>query len=543
MSYKKIEDIQYLYENLNSYDQDVIELLETVEGQLRESGYSERAVDCFIETADIHNFKSIIESSSLDEGVKGKFIKELGKKGLNFIKTQGKRLKDAAGKAGGKVKDVAKKNPKTTAVVGTTGVVGTALATSGDVDDKKETGDDKKIKLKDPGVFTPKVKKDEKIETPKDTKPKKNVPDGAARVAAGALDQATGNLFDFDQRSGGGYLKKGAKALGRIAGGVADAATGNLTDFDKKGGKTFGVPRVAAGALDKLTGDRTDFDKKGVSKLNKGQRDAQQALLDKQKKELTKPKEETPKAPKEIKKPVVVPGSEKIIKAKWANPSGKQLPKARTIGFDKGQVNPNSARGQMIARNKEMFGGDKIEKLRDKDAAFQASKKSGSNYSKNDFIKDFPKSNAAKDSRKNKRVTSVMDMESYDAFDIVLGYLKETQQADSLDEALYIMMEMDSSTIQGIVKDFEMITEEEADRMKDERLEKYGIGHDGSDRKAGSGGSSDSKRPKGKTVLQKETEKKYGKGKSAIDIVRAKYGNNAMITNSRVKKKKENKES
>lgn len=144
--------MQYLYENLNSYDQDIIELLETVEGQLRESGYSERAVDCFIETADIHDFKSIIESSSLDEGVKGKFIKELGKKGLNFVRTQGKRLKDAAGKAAGKVKDVAKKNPKTTAVVGTTGVVGTALATSGDGDDKKETGDDK-IKLKDPGVL------------------------------------------------------------------------------------------------------------------------------------------------------------------------------------------------------------------------------------------------------------------------------------------------------------------------------------------------------------------------------------------------------
>jgi hypothetical protein len=101
---------------------------------------------------------------------------------------------------------------------------------------------------------------------------------------------------------------------------------------------------------------------------------------------------------------------------------------------------------------------------------------------------------------------------------------------------------MDAATIQGIVRDFEMLTEEEADRMKDERLEKYGIGHDGSDRKSGSGGRSDSKKPKGKTVLQKETEKKYGKGKSAIDIVRAKYGNNAMVTNSRVKKKKEKKE-
>ena len=39
--------------------------------------------------------------------------------------------------------------------------------------------------------------------------------------------------------------------------------------------------------------------------------------------------------------------------------------------------------------------------------------------------------------------------------------------------------------------------------------------------------------PKGKTVLQKETEKKYGKGKSALDIVKKqitdKYGKGAIM--------------
>ena len=126
-----------------------------------------------------------------------------------------------------------------------------------------------------------------------------------------------------------------------------------------------------------------------------------------------------------------------------------------------------------------------------------------------------------KDKSRHVRHTQVMDLESYDPFDIVLGYLQESGQVDSIDEALYIMMEMDAATIQSIVKDFENLAEEAADKEKDDRLVKYGIGHDGSDKKGGSGRRS-GKKPKGKTNLQKEDEKKYGKGKSAVDIVRAK---------------------
>ena len=114
-----------------------------------------------------------------------------------------------------------------------------------------------------------------------------------------------------------------------------------------------------------------------------------------------------------------------------------------------------------------------------------------------------------------------MKKEDFDAFEIVLGYLQESGQVDSIDEALYVMMEMDAATIQGIVRDFENLYEEAADKVKDDRLVKYGIGHDGSDKKGGSGRRS-GKKPKGKTPLQKETEKKYGKGKTAVDIVRAK---------------------
>ena len=61
--------------------------------------------------------------------------------------------------------------------------------------------------------------------------------------------------------------------------------------------------------------------------------------------------------------------------------------------------------------------------------------------------------------------------------------------------------------------------EEGYDRMRDDRLVKYGIGHDGSDKK-GSVKRAPETKVKGKTVLQKETEKKYGKGVSPRDVVR-----------------------
>ena len=71
------------------------------------------------------------------------------------------------------------------------------------------------------------------------------------------------------------------------------------------------------------------------------------------------------------------------------------------------------------------------------------------------------------------------------------------------------------------VKGAKQIDEEGYDRMRDKHLERGGIGAVGSKSPSRPYTRSE-KQPKGKTVLQKETEKKYGKGKSALDIVRAK---------------------
>ena len=87
----------------------------------------------------------------------------------------------------------------------------------------------------------------------------------------------------------------------------------------------------------------------------------------------------------------------------------------------------------------------------------------------------------------------------------------------------------------------DLLTEEGYDHWRDKQLMKYGTGWRGTDR---SGPSSSppksSKKTKGKTVLQRETEKKYGKGKSALDIVKAKiraeHGKDAIMDTKKKKK-------
>ena len=78
-----------------------------------------------------------------------------------------------------------------------------------------------------------------------------------------------------------------------------------------------------------------------------------------------------------------------------------------------------------------------------------------------------------------------------------------------------------------------MINEEGYDRMRDDRLVKYGIGHDGSDRKSTPSRSS-GKKTKGKTVYQKQAEKEHGKGVTALDIVKKniekKHGKGAIMS-------------
>jgi len=82
------------------------------------------------------------------------------------------------------------------------------------------------------------------------------------------------------------------------------------------------------------------------------------------------------------------------------------------------------------------------------------------------------------------------------------------------------------------------VNEEGYDRMRDDRLVKYGIGHDGSDRK------STPSKPSGKQpVYQKQAEKEHGKGVTALDIVKKniekKHGKGAIMDTKKKTQKEE----
>jgi len=66
---------------------------------------------------------------------------------------------------------------------------------------------------------------------------------------------------------------------------------------------------------------------------------------------------------------------------------------------------------------------------------------------KDDFIKKYPKSITAQ------RAKGLRDQTEWDAYDLVLEYLHSSGQVATIEEANYVMTEMDEKTIQGIVEE------------------------------------------------------------------------------------------
>ena len=96
-------------------------------------------------------------------------------------------------------------------------------------------------------------------------------------------------------------------------------------------------------------------------------------------------------------------------------------------------------------KNRARFGDKHVDKLKAKNKDFKAMKKGG--MSKDDFVKKYPKSITAQ------KAAGLRDHTEWDAYDMVLEYLFSTEQVSTLEEANYVMMEMDQTTIGDIVKE------------------------------------------------------------------------------------------
>ena len=97
-------------------------------------------------------------------------------------------------------------------------------------------------------------------------------------------------------------------------------------------------------------------------------------------------------------------------------------------------------------KNRARFGDKHVDKLKAKNTDFKAMKKG--TMSKADFIKKYPKSITAQ------KAAGLRDHTEWDAYDMVLEYLYSTEQVDSVEEANYVMTEMDGETIRSVVKEF-----------------------------------------------------------------------------------------
>ena len=167
---------------------------------------------------------------------------------------------------------------------------------------------------------------------------------------------------------------------------------------------------------------------------------------------------------------------------KPTNPSGKVIPKPKKPLMK----NSPAAKAGIPTETRQKFAN--------MNAAFQATKRKDSGYTKMDFIKDFPNSQTAKKFNKGERIpgfkypkktkkvkaeppVNLKDMStvskpkevtiddfkstpapkkediksSYEPYHVVLGYLLHEGHADTVNEAHYVMTQMDEKTIKEIV--------------------------------------------------------------------------------------------
>jgi len=103
-------------------------------------------------------------------------------------------------------------------------------------------------------------------------------------------------------------------------------------------------------------------------------------------------------------------------------------------------------------KNRARFGDEKVDKLKSKQVDFKAMKKG--NMTKDEFIQKYPNSITAQ------KAKGLRDHTEWDSYDLVLEYLHSTGQVDSIEEANYVMIEMDGQTINEISNEVREILDE-----------------------------------------------------------------------------------
>ena len=294
----------------------------------------------------------------------------------------------------------------------------------------------------------------------------------------GISTKLTNPLKKFKSPSLKGLLKGKKDKISKSIKGAKDSAKKNLA----KAQKTPLKSALTAGGVGAIIGGGLASAQK--SGQNKAQINATQAELEAIKRQLAKlQKERDDKIDKQVdkyvkdrKNPEGINKDLTIDKSK-ENKEVKPETKTEVKPETKTEVKPTNPSGKVIPKPKKPLSDkspaakagipkERRQKFANQNAAFQATKKKDSGYTKMDFIKDFPNSQTAKKYRKGEPIPgfsykkNIKSSYEYDAYDLVLEYLLSTEQVATIEEANYVMTEMDGKTINDIVKEVTQSLEE-----------------------------------------------------------------------------------
>ena len=96
-------------------------------------------------------------------------------------------------------------------------------------------------------------------------------------------------------------------------------------------------------------------------------------------------------------------------------------------------------------KNRARFGDDRVDMLKAKNIDFKAMRKG--DMTKDAFIKKYPKSITAQ------KASNLRD--EYEPYDVVLDYVLSEGHADTVEEAHYVMRQMDEETIKAIINEID----------------------------------------------------------------------------------------
>ena len=183
--------------------------------------------------------------------------------------------------------------------------------------------------------------------------------------------------------------------------------------------------------------NKVDKNKVDINKVDKNKVDINK--VDSNKVDINKPEYKIDKST-----PTMDDFKSEVKPVKPTNPSGKVIPKPTKPLM---KNSPAAKAGIPI---------EKRQKFANQNAAFQATKNKDSGYNKMDFIKDFPQSQTAKKFNKGERITGFSYKKnlknSYEPYDLVLDYVLSEGHADNIEEAHYVMMQLDEETIKEFIK-------------------------------------------------------------------------------------------